>query len=104
MLTPYIWGDYKIVVMPPSFPVGGVPNPLLSFVSPTIVTGDRSRLSLAIYEIMHSWTGNDVTCENWSNLWLNQGMSVYTERKISKVFYGESAIKADAFLSNITAT
>ena len=59
---PYIWGVYTILVLPPSFPMGGMENPLLTFASPTIITGDKSQVDVAIHEIAHSWTGNEVTC------------------------------------------
>ena len=60
-LTPYIWGNYTILVLPPSFPYGGMENPLLTFASPTIIVGDKSQVYVATHEICHSWTGNDVT-------------------------------------------
>jgi len=61
-LTPYIWGNYTVLVLPPSFPFGGMENPLLTFASPTIIVGDKSQVYVATHEIAHSWTGNDVTC------------------------------------------
>lgn len=64
-----------------SFPFGGMENPLLTFASPTIIVGDKSAVSVAIHEIAHSWTGNLVTCENWGNFWLNEGYTVFLERK-----------------------
>jgi leukotriene-A4 hydrolase len=79
-LTPYIWGNYSIIILPPSFPMGGMENPLLTFASPTIITGDKSQVLVAIHEIAHSWTGNEVTCENWSNMWMNEGFTVFEER------------------------
>ena len=82
-LTPYIWGNYSIIILPPSFPMGGMENPLLTFASPTIITADKSQVYVATHEIAHSWTGNDVTCENWSNMWLNEGFTVFEERKVS---------------------
>mmetsp|Transcript_19461 Transcript_19461/g.14140 ORF Transcript_19461/g.14140 Transcript_19461/m.14140 type:complete len:117 (+) Transcript_19461:753-1103(+) len=86
-LTPYIWPEYAILVLPPSFPLGGMENPLLTFASPTIIVGDKSQVGVGIHEICHSWTGNEVTCENWSNMWLNEGFTVFEERKVSgKVF------------------
>lgn len=79
-LTPYIWGHYSILILPPSFPMGGMENPLLTFASPTIITGDKSQVDVAIHEIVHSWTGNDVTCQNWNHFWLNEGFTVFGER------------------------
>lgn len=84
----YIWGNYTIIVQPPSFPIGGMENPLLTFASPTIIVGDKSQVSVAIHEIGHSWTGNEVTCRDWSNFWLNEGFTVFIERKVSAQVYG----------------
>jgi leukotriene-A4 hydrolase len=80
---PYAWKEYRIVIMPPSFPFGGMENPLLTFASPSIISlnGEKSGVSVAIHEIAHSWTGNTVTCSNWSNLWINEGFTVFLERK-----------------------
>lgn len=82
-LTPYAWGEYNIVVLPPSFPFGGMENPLLTFASPTIIVGDKSQVYVATHEIAHSWSGNLVTCKDWENLWLNEGFTVFEERKVS---------------------
>ena len=76
-ITPYIWVNYSILILPPSFPMGGMENPLLTFASPTIITGDKSQVDVATHEIAHSWTGNQVTCNNWSNFWLNEGFTVF---------------------------
>ena len=101
-LTPYIWGSYAVLVLPPSFPSGGMENPLLTFASPTIITGDRSQVSVAIHEIAHSWTGNQVTLKNWSNMWMNEGFTVYEERKVSARIFGENFSKVNAFIGNIS--
>jgi len=61
-IGPYIWGNYTILVLPPSFPMGGMENPLLTFASPTIIVGDKSQVYVATHEMAHSWTGNSVTC------------------------------------------
>jgi leukotriene-A4 hydrolase len=82
-LTPYIWGTYTVLVLPASFPYGGMENPLLTFASPTIIVGDKSQVYVATHEIAHSWTGNEVTCKDWSNMWLNEGFTVFEERKVS---------------------
>lgn len=81
--NPYEWGTYAVIVQPPSFPIGGMENPLLTFASPTIIVGDKSQVYVATHEIGHSWTGNQVTCRDWSNFWLNEGFTVFLERKIS---------------------
>jgi leukotriene-A4 hydrolase len=80
---PYIWGDYNLLVLPPAFPFGGMENPLLTFVSPTMITGDKSQVSTAIHEIAHSWTGNLVTCKTWGDFWINEGLTVFIQRKIT---------------------
>lgn len=103
-LTPYIWGIYDILILPPSFPMGGMENPLLTFASPTIITGDRSQVDVAIHEIAHSWTGNQVTCVNWSNMWLNEGFTVFEERKVSARIHGDDFSKVNAYIGNLSAT
>lgn len=88
-LTKYIWGTYSLLVLPPSFPYGGMENPRLTFASPTtIMTKDTSQTYVATHEIAHSWTGNEVTCENWSNMWLNEGFTVFEERHVSGEQHG----------------
>jgi len=83
--------------------MGGMENPLLTFASPTIITGDKSQVYVATHEIAHSWTGNDVTCENWMNLWLNEGFTVFEERKVSGQIHGKDFPLVDAFLGNISS-
>ena len=99
-LTPYIWGNYSILVLPPSFPFGGMENPLLTFASPTIITGDQSQVYVATHEIAHSWTGNDVTCQNWEHFWLNEGFTVFEERKVSGRLEGREFAQVEALLGN----
>lgn len=84
-ITPYIWGNYTVLVLPASFPYGGMENPLLTFASPTIIVGDKSQVHVATHEIAHSWSGNEVTCRDWSNLWLNEGFTVFEERKVTAI-------------------
>ena len=103
-LTPYIWGNYSILILPPSFPMGGMENPLLTFASPTIITGDKSQVDVAIHEIAHSWTGNQVTCENFSNMWMNEGFTVFEERKVSARIHDADFSKVNAFIGNLSAT
>jgi leukotriene-A4 hydrolase len=102
-LTTYIWGSYAVLILPPSFPMGGMENPLLTFASPTIITGDRSQVDVAIHEIVHSWTGNEVTTENWSNMWLNEGFTVFEERKVSARIHDVDFSKVAAFIGNISS-
>jgi len=99
-LTPYIWGNYTVVVLPPSFPFGGMENPLLTFASPTIIVGDKSQVYVATHEIAHSWTGNDVTCRDWENFWLNEGFTVFSERKVSAKLFGKDFAKVESLLGN----
>jgi leukotriene-A4 hydrolase len=99
---PYEWGDYKILILPPSFPYGGMENPLLTFASPAIIVGDKSSVDVAIHEIAHSWFGNLVTNINWSNFWLNEGFTVYLERKVSAKIDGVINTKVAAKLENQT--
>jgi aminopeptidase N len=85
---PYRWGRYDILVLPPSFPFGGMENPRLTFATPTILAGDRSLVSLIAHELAHSWSGNLVTNSNWNDFWLNEGFTVYLERRIMEVIEG----------------
>lgn len=86
---PYRWGRYDIVMLPPSFPFGGMENPRLTFATPTIIAGDRSLVSLVAHELAHSWSGNLVTNETWSDFWLNEGFTVYFESRIMEQIAGK---------------
>nr|CAI9694391.1 unnamed protein product [Rangifer tarandus platyrhynchus] len=86
---PYIWGQYDLLVLPPSFPYGGMENPCLTFVTPTLLAGDKSLSNLIAHEISHSWTGNLVTNKTWDHFWLNEGHTVYLERHICGRLFGE---------------
>jgi hypothetical protein len=90
LFGPYRWGRYDVLVLPPAFPYGGMENPLLTFVSPTILAGDRSLVSLIAHELAHSWSGNLVTNETWEDFWLNEGFTVYCEQRIIEALYGVS--------------
>ncbi|CAD7703430.1 unnamed protein product [Ostreobium quekettii] len=85
----YVWGRYDLLVLPPSFPYGGMENPCLTFVTPTLLAGDRSLANVIIHEICHSWTGNLVTNANHNHFWLNEGWTVFLERKILGHVFGE---------------
>jgi leukotriene-A4 hydrolase len=85
----YQWGRYDIIVLPPSFPFGGMENPKLTFATPTILAGDRSLVSLIAHELAHSWSGNLVTNATWDDFWLNEGFTVYIENRIMEAIYGK---------------
>lgn len=85
---PYRWGRYDMLVLPPSFPFGGMENPRLTFLTPTIIAGDRSLVSLVAHELAHSWSGNLVTNATWDDFWLNEGFTTYSEYRIMEKLYG----------------
>lgn len=89
----YMWGRYDVIVLPPSFPFGGMENPRLTFATPTIIAGDGSLTSLIAHELAHSWSGNLVTNSNWDDFWLNEGFTVYFERRIMEAMYGKEYAK-----------
>lgn len=93
---PYVWGRYDLLVLPPSFPYGGMENPCLTFVTPTLVAGDKSMVNVCCHEIAHSWTGNLVTNKTWNHFWMNEGFTVYVERKIVRRLFGEAAYHTQA--------
>ncbi len=86
----YAWGRYDLLVLPPSFPFGGMENPRLTFATPTIIAGDRSLVSLVAHELAHSWSGNLVTNATWNDFWLNEGFTVYFETRIMEKLYGKN--------------
>ncbi|CAK1584714.1 unnamed protein product [Parnassius mnemosyne] len=88
---PYQWGQYDLLVLPPSFPYGGMENPCLTFVTPTLLAGDRSQADVIVHEIMHSWTGNLVTNRNFEHFWLNEGFTVFLERKVGASLIADAA-------------
>lgn len=85
---PYRWGRYDLLVLPPSFPFGGMENPNLTFITPTILAGDRSLVSIICHELAHSWSGNLVTNATWGDFWLNEGFTNYFERRIDEEIFG----------------
>ncbi len=95
---PYRWGRYDVLVLPPGFPFGGMENPRLTFVTPTIIAGDKSLVSLVAHEMAHSWSGNLVTNATWSDFWLNEGYTVYIERRIIEELYGAERAEMEASL------
>jgi aminopeptidase N len=89
LFGPYRWQRYDMLVLPPAFPYGGMENPRLTFLTPTIIAGDRSLVSLIAHELAHSWSGNLVTNATWRDFWLNEGFTVFLERRIVEALYGE---------------
>lgn len=85
----YLWDRYDLVVLPYSFPFGGMENPRLTFANPTLITGDRSLVSVIAHELAHSWSGNLVTNATWDDFWLNEGFTVYFENRIMEKLYGK---------------
>ncbi|KAF9917436.1 Leukotriene A-4 hydrolase [Lobosporangium transversale] len=100
LLTPYSWGRYDLLVLPASFPYGGMENPCLTFVTPSLLAGDRSLVDVVAHEIAHSWTGNLVTTENWEHFWLNEGFTVFVERKIIGRMKGKEHSEFSAILGH----
>jgi aminopeptidase N len=98
MYGPYRWGRYDLLVLPPSFPFGGMENPCLTFATPTILAGDKSLVSLVAHELAHSWSGNLVTNATWSDFWLNEGFTVYLERRVLEKVYGPARAQMEAVL------
>ncbi|MEO8061736.1 MAG: M1 family metallopeptidase [Pseudomonadota bacterium] len=89
LFGPYRWGRYDLLILPPSFPLGGMENPRLSFITPTSIAGDRSLTALIAHELAHSWSGNLVTNATWRDLWLNEGFTVYLQGRIVRAVYGD---------------
>lgn len=96
---PYRWGRYDLLVLPPSFPFGGMENPMLTFATPTIIAGDRSLVSLVAHELAHSWSGNLVTNATWDDFWLNEGFTSYFENRIMEAVYGRDAAVQEQVLA-----
>ena len=97
---PYEWQTYNILVLPFSFPFGGMENPNLTFVTPALLAGDRSMSNVIGHEISHSWTGNLVTNKNWANFWVNEGFTKFMERKLDKNLLGEDMSKLESIVGN----
>lgn len=87
----YVWKQYDLLVMPPSFPFGGMENPCLTFVTPTLLAGDKSLANVVAHEIAHSWTGNLVTNANYEHFWLNEGFTMFIEGKITGAMEGSAS-------------
>ena len=95
---PYRWERYDLLILPPSFPFGGMENPRLSFITPTVIAGDKSLTALIAHELAHSWSGNLVTNAAWQDLWLNEGFTTYFENRIMAQIYGTERAQMEASL------
>jgi leukotriene-A4 hydrolase len=95
---PYQWERYDLLVLPPSFPFGGMENPRLTFATPTVIAGDKSLVSLVAHELAHSWSGNLVTNATWRDFWLNEGFTVYIEHRIQEKVFGLDRADMEAVL------
>lgn len=96
---PYRWERYDMLVLPPSFPFGGMENPRLTFLTPTFIAGDKSLVSLIAHELAHSWSGNLVTNDSWSSIWLNEGFTTYVQSRIVEKAYGRERERMETSLS-----
>jgi hypothetical protein len=89
LFGPYRWGRYDMIVLPPSFPFGGMENPVMTFLTPTFIAGDKSLTSLIAHELAHSWSGNLATNATWADFWLNEGTTTYATTRIVEAVYGK---------------
>jgi aminopeptidase N len=96
---PYRWGRYDLLILPPSFPFGGMENPRLSFMTPTLIAGDKSLTGVVAHELAHSWSGNLVTNATWSDAWLNEGVTSYVENRVIEAVYGRDRALMEQALS-----
>jgi aminopeptidase N len=96
---PYRWGRYDILVLPPSFPYGGMENPNMTFATPTVLVGDKSLVSLVAHELAHSWSGNLVTAASWRDIWLNEGITTYVQGRITEALYGRRQADEETLLA-----
>lgn len=95
---PYHWGRYDLLVLPPSFPYGGMENPDMTFATPTIIVGDKSLVSVISHELAHSWSGNLVTAASWRDIWLNEGFTTYVQGRITEALYGKRQADEETLL------
>lgn len=95
---PYLWGRYDLIVLPPSFPFGGMENPRLSFLTPTLIAGDKSLTNVVAHELAHSWSGNLVTNATWRDAWMNEGFTSYVENRVMEDLYGVERASMERYL------
>ena len=96
---PYQWGRYDLLILPPSFPYGGMENPRLSFITPSVLAGDQSLVSLIAHELAHSWSGNMVSNDTWRDIWLNEGITSYLDSRLMEVLFGEDRANEERVIS-----
>ena len=99
MYGPYRWGRYDLLILPPSFPFGGMENPRLSFITPSVLAGDQSLVSLIAHELAHSWSGNMVSNKTWRDIWLNEGITSYLDARLMEVLFGQDKADEERVLS-----
>jgi aminopeptidase N len=95
---PYPWDRYDILVLPPSFPFGGMENPEVTFATPTVLVGDKSLVSLVAHELAHSWSGNLITAAAWRDIWLNEGVTTYVQNRITEAVFGARQANEETLL------
>ncbi|KAH6899913.1 peptidase family M1-domain-containing protein [Thelonectria olida] len=98
LVFPYKWGAYNVLVLPPSFPYGGMENPIYTFATPTIISGDRQNVDVIAHELSHSWSGNLVSNASWEHFWLNEGWTMYLERRIQAAIHGDPEFDFSAII------
>jgi len=98
MITPYAWSVYNVLVLPASFPYGGMENPVWTYATPTIISGDKSNIDVIAHELAHSWSGNLVSNAGWNHFWLNEGWTVYIERRIGAALHGPAEFDFSALI------
>jgi len=98
---PYRWERYDLLVLPPSFPFGGMENPRLTFVTPTVIVGDKSLVALIAHELAHSWSGNLVTNASWKDIWLNEGFTTYVQGRIIEALYGNDVAEMEREIDQV---
>lgn len=91
IVYPYAWQKYNVLVLPPSFPYGGMENPIFTFATPTIISHDRQNVDVIAHELAHSWSGNLVSNASWEHFWLNEGWTTYLERRIQAAIHGDDS-------------
>ncbi|KAG7107081.1 Leucine aminopeptidase 2 like protein [Verticillium longisporum] len=90
LVSPYEWKEFNVLILPSSFPYGGMENPVFTYATPTLISGDRQNVDVIAHELSHSWSGNLVSCSDWQHFWLNEGWTIYLERRIGMAIHGDA--------------